>query len=555
MRSGNPYETFHWSSRVIAPPGNVSRLRRAVAGRPEGVLLESTLVGRKAGRYSIFAFDPARVISSTPGKRVVPEEGTGTRLPGTSKSRRLGATSGAFPADDSFRQLEDVCRPWVRFADTPDLPFVGGWIGYLSYEAGRFVEPSARFHGDPAGGLPLSRWALFDTVLIHDALADTWYVAGVELPESLAGIGRTPLPQRLASLERFVEEACATARPPAVAEGTKAPRDRGIEDAATTTSAATGLWHRRPACDPTGETPAPHQVWNYSREAYFAKVERALEYIRAGDIFQVNLTRRCRFETSSSPMAIYERLRESNPAAYAAYLPTPSPPGAVLSSSPELFLSVRGDEVITRPIKGTRPRGRTSCEDALLSEALVCSEKDRAELNMIIDLERNDLGRVCRFGSVRVVHDGEIEPLATVFHRTATITGRLREDADTIDLLRATFPGGSVTGAPKVRAMQIIHELEPDARGPYCGAIGWVALDGDATLNLAIRTMTVSGGHADIHVGSGIVADSDPVDEHDELQAKAAGMIAALRPSRPIGTVESQGGFEGNPKLAGSHHA
>jgi para-aminobenzoate synthetase component 1 len=176
------------------------------------------------------------------------------------------------------------------------------------------------------------------------------------------------------------------------------------------------------------------------------------------------------------------------------------------------------------------------------------SEKDRAELNMIIDLERNDLGRVCEYGTVRVASAGELETCPTVFHRTATIIGRLRGDADAIDLLRATFPGGSVTGAPKVRAMQIINELEPHPRGPYCGAIGYLSLDGDLQLNLAIRTMlvqTVAGNQrpmaagrqqtrscATLHVGSGIVADSDPQEEYDELQAKAAGMLAALNQAR-----------------------
>ncbi len=554
-----------WSSRVVAPPGNVPVLREALARQREGVFLESTLVGPKAGRFSIFAFDPARVIISSPGMTGACVDEVGSHFPGTSGilgqgskenplsegGRNPSVSEGKASSLDPFRQLEDVCRPWFRFAERPGLPFVGGWIGYLSYEAGRFVEPSARFHTSEVGGLPLSRWALFDTVLIHDALADAWHVAGVELPDRLGGEGRAPLAQRLTDLEHFISDAAAI-------EGS---------------SAETGLWHRRPACDPTGETPAPQmpapqtpvthipaprtpafpKEWNYSREEYLAKVERALEYIRAGDIFQVNITRRCRYQTSLSPQTIYERLRESNPSAFAAYLPTPTPRGAVLSSSPELFLRVRGDEVTTRPIKGTRPRGETESEDARLREALAHSEKDRAELNMIIDLERNDLGRVCRFGSIRVVHDGEIEQLATVFHRTATIMGHLREDADTIDLLRATYPGGSVTGAPKVRAMQIIHELEPDARGPYCGAIGWIGLDGDASLNLAIRTMTVSDGHADIRVGSGIIADSDPVDEHDELQAKAAGMIAALRSPQPTGKVDTLDDVQGNPQLAGSH--
>jgi len=259
-----------------------------------------------------------------------------------------------------------------------------------------------------------------------------------------------------------------------------------------------------------------------------------LSYIRAGDIFQVNLARRFRLSTAAHPAAIYQCLCEQNPAAFAAYLPihhsrsAQGPPAAVLSSSPELFLHLHGSELVTRPIKGTRPRGRDAQSDAAAAMELSRSQKDRAELNMIIDLERNDLGRVCEYGSVQVDSDGDIEKLATVFHRTATIRGRLRAGLDAVDLLRATFPGGSVSGAPKVRAMQIINELEPDARGPYCGAIGYVGLDGTMELNLAIRTLTMAGGDVDCFVGSAIVADSEPLEEYLELKAKAAGMMAAL---------------------------
>jgi para-aminobenzoate synthetase component 1 len=288
--------------------------------------------------------------------------------------------------------------------------------------------------------------------------------------------------------------------------------------------------------------------WSYSREAYLAKAERTLEYIRAGDIFQANIARRCRVPVASHPYEIYERLQEVNPSTFAAYLPLSPPnsiaaPAAIVSASPELFLQLRSGTVTTRPIKGTRPRGVTPGEDEQARRALAGSIKDRAELNMIIDLERNDLGRVCEYGTVRVESDGDIEALPTVFHRTATITGRLRQDADVIDLLRATFPGGSITGAPKVRAMQIINELEPAPRGPYCGAIGYLGLNGEMMLNLAIRTLVIRDGAADVMVGSGIVADSEPEEEYAELEAKAAGMFAALRLAadrRPAGNATEQ---------------
>jgi len=492
------------------------------------------------------------------------------------KIATVPSTSGI----DPFEQLAAMCRPWRRLEPEPGLPFVGGWIGYLAYEAGRFVEPSAGWRH--RGVLPVCQWGLYDTAIIHDHVAGRWHVAGVALPPGLAGTERPGLAERLDALEQWAAEA-----------------DPGVNI-------------QRSAI---GDSVRGR--WNFSREEYIAKVRRALEYIRAGDIFQLNLARRCRCAVTETPIALYDRLCATNPAAYAAYLPVipdaPSvtpwssplpfgsrlngvlsprdvaetrapntkksrrqnlvfrpdcPDAAILSSSPELFLSIRGREVTTRPIKGTRPRGLTPELDDAATRELAASEKDRAELNMIIDLERNDLGRVCEYGSVRVVHDGEIEMLPTVIHRTATVVGRRREvregtlaPADAIDLLRATFPGGSITGAPKVRAMQIIDELEPEARGPYCGAIGYIGVNGDVQLNLAIRTIVAKravsyqlsaishrlsvsarrdgrseksrGGapeyEVSLHVGSGIVADSDPGAEYEELQAKAAGMLAALR--------------------------
>ncbi|MBN2562391.1 MAG: anthranilate synthase component I family protein [Phycisphaerae bacterium] len=575
-------EPVRWCSRTIRPPADIAALRQAVATRPHGVMLESVDIDGSWGRYSIFGIEPVRTM-----------------------------TVAWEPGIDPFFQLSRACRPWCRLEPERDLPFVAGWVGYLAYEAGHFIEPSVREPArhqvcppacsrtdriggkSPLGASPVSYWALFDTVLVHDGLAERWYVAGAALPPRLAGRQRPPVSVRLDAFERFV-----AGGPSAVSDRRSAGATRGDKPThaarmapanatsrtlprAARTSARTSE-DRIPVPRLTASTPTASTVtagtgqWSFSRDAYLAKVERALEYIRAGDVFQVNLARRCCFEMEGRPIDLYQRLCAANPAAYAAYLQIPGPEGpaplessnpgilessvAILSSSPELFLHLRGGAVTTRPIKGTRPRGETPALDAAARLALRESEKDRAELNMIIDLERNDLGRVCEFGTVRVVHDGEIETFPTVHHRTATVTGRLRGDADAIDLLRATFPGGSITGAPKVRAMQIINELEPDPRGPYCGTIGYIGLDGDMQLNLAIRTMTVLKedsrirGFEDsrdaareatvslepsvpgspgrycvrLHVGSGIVADSDPEDEYEELRAKAAGMLAAL---------------------------
>lgn len=532
-----------WFSRTISPPGNVELLRRAVGQCPHGLILESVGSAATTGRYSLYVTDPVSVVSV--------EENDG-----------LGP----------FDRLEQICKPWSRYDPVPDLPFVGGWIGYLAYETGRFTEPSADWPPTTQSPMPIAYWALYDTVLIHDAKQNHWTVAGVELPQNTIPASRPDLANRLNQLEQFVTRTNALI-----------PSDSVKATATITAGTTSGTSGTNPENDlETGRTRSA--TWSLSRDAYLDGVKRSLEYIRAGDIFQVNLTRRLTTVLNVHPLDVYLMLCKANPAAFAAYLQIPypdtqsengTPPhitgpcdtpntirGAILSSSPELFLAVQDGIVTTKPIKGTRPRGKTPDEDAAEREALERSEKDRAELNMIVDLERNDLGRVCKYGSVRVIHDGELEQHPTVFHRTATIRGQLRDDCDAIDLLRATFPGGSITGAPKVRAMQIIQELEPTPRGPYCGAIGYIGLNGDMQLNLPIRTLWMTPapspddrsksialpeaivppgsknlGHPAkptwfktmLHVGSGIVADSDPEDEYAELEAKAAGMMTALR--------------------------
>ncbi|HKQ47097.1 MAG TPA: aminodeoxychorismate synthase component I [Phycisphaerae bacterium] len=469
-------------SRTIDPPGNVAALRRAIAARPGAAMLESHGESDGRERYSIYGWDPVA---------------------------RLTVPTTA--SDDPFKSLAH--RSSLRQAvEVSDVPFAGGWIGYMAYEAGRCVEPSAGW-GKPDPRLPLAHWGLYDTLLVHDQRTNHWAVSTIEVPEICSG-GRPVASERIGSVERFVR-------------ASRAASDSGRADA--------------------GRLKADGR-WNFDRAAYVAKVGRAMDYIRAGDIFQVNLARRFRAEWKGDASALYERLIYENPSPYAAYLDVPG--GQIVSSSPELFLELRNRVVVTRPIKGTRPRGATAAGDEEARRALENSEKDRAELNMIVDLERNDLGRICEYGSVRVVEDGRIEAYPTVFHRTATIVGRLREDAGAIDLLRAAFPGGSITGAPKVRAMQIINELEPDPRGAYCGAIGYVGLDGSMQLNLAIRTMSLVNGQVDLSVGSAIVADSDPEEEYQELAAKAAGMLAALGIREGAAPVRSGGYCKPEPALS-----
>jgi len=266
---------------------------------------------------------------------------------------------------------------------------------------------------------------------------------------------------------------------------------------------------------------------NFRRDDYVDAVKRSIEYVHAGDIFQVNISQRLLFPVRTSPLEFYLRLRSTNPAPFAAYFDTGD--HVIASSSPEQFLALEGDEVVTRPIKGTRSRGYSAEEDIYRRDDLLQSEKDRSENVMIVDLLRNDLSRVCRPGTVTVPRLFEAERYSTVHHLVSEVRGRLRPGNDAIDLLRASFPGGSITGAPKVRAMEIIAELEPTARGPYCGSLGWISYHGDMGSNILIRTVTAARGWLQFPVGGGIVADSNAKAEYKETMDKAAGIVRALR--------------------------
>jgi para-aminobenzoate synthetase component 1 len=269
---------------------------------------------------------------------------------------------------------------------------------------------------------------------------------------------------------------------------------------------------------------------SFTREAYLKAVAKVRDYIHAGDIFQANLSQRFEAPLRETPWSLYRRLRSRNAAPFGAFLDFPE--AVVLSASPERFLRVdTSGHVETRPIKGTRPRGTGPEHDAALGQALVESVKDRAENLMIVDLMRNDLSRVCRPGSVRVSELFALEHYATVHHLVSTVVGDLGPGLDALDLLRAAFPGGSITGAPKVRAMEVIAELEPSQRAVYCGAIGYWSVTGSLDTNIPIRTAVVSGDRVYFSAGGGIVADSDPEQEYQETLDKALGVIEALAAS------------------------
>lgn len=448
----------------------------AVGGRSNPAVLDSADAGPQRGRYTIITCDPVETAAGYPGDDD----------PFEAMRRRINRTT--FPASLA-----------CEFSGLG--PFLGGWIGYFAYEAGRYIEQLPATAANDVY-LPIARFALYDTAAVHDALTGQWSLVAVDLPD---GRSRTPADERLDQWRHFLESVVP---------------------------------QPLPAAPPLADEPAE----NMTHADYIAMIRRAKEYIAAGDIFQANLARRLTFETSEPPIALYRRLRRTNPGAYACFLQwpegSPARTAALLSTSPELFLQLDGRNVLTRPVKGTRPR----CDDPIIDCAnrmeLAASDKDRAELAMIVDLERNDLGRVCEFGSVRVATADDspaspyiLETHPTVHHLVAEVTGRLRDGYDAIDLLRACFPGGSITGAPKVRAMEIIDELEPTERSVYTGSIGYFSLTGQMTMNIAIRTMIAVDDKVYVNSGGGIVADSDPEEEYRETQVKILGLCRALSPS------------------------
>lgn len=266
---------------------------------------------------------------------------------------------------------------------------------------------------------------------------------------------------------------------------------------------------------------------DFSHAAYLEAARKCIDYIFAGDVFQINLAQRLLAPATTNSVELYRRLRKCNPSTFGGFFDLAN--AQIISASPERFISIQDRKVETRPIKGTRPRTRIPQIDVAVSQQLLSSAKDRSENIMIVDLMRNDLSRICEDDSIEVTQLCELEKYQSVFHLVSSVQGKLRAEMDAIDALIATFPGGSITGAPKIRAMEIIAELEPTARGAYCGSMGYLSLSGNADFNILIRTITAKSGWWQVPVGGGLVAQSDPQREYEETRTKAAGMLAAIR--------------------------
>jgi anthranilate synthase component 1 len=436
-------------------------------------LLESVEGGEHVGRYSFLGKDPFLILRARDGKTTIDRAGV------VNESDR--------PFVETLRSLmADFRSPFV-----PGLPrFTGGAVGYFGYGAASWFEPVLGDLGTGPDGADQAGWMLFDTVLAFDHVQHRILIianARITGDDDLKSLYQFAC-AKIQFLERELERNLSMAR-----------RD----------------------------SPRPLTITsNVTREQYEASVRAGKEHIAAGDIYQVVLSQRFEAAVDADPFTVYRALRHVNPSPYMYFIRMGGV--SVVGSSPEMLVRVEGTRVETHPIAGTRPRGKTDDDDQRLGEELKRNEKERAEHVMLVDLGRNDVGRVCQYGSVRVPQFMALERFSHVMHLTSVVEGTLAPDRDRLDALVSCFPAGTVSGAPKVRAMQIIRELEPSGRGLYAGAVGYVDFAGNLDCCIAIRTIIMSAGKAYVQAGAGIVMDSNPTAEYEETRDKARALIRAL---------------------------
>lgn len=473
-----------------------------VARGPYAFLLESVEGGERLARYSFIGTDPFLLVELGGGRARL--RGTGTRalLAASALASFGGADYYGHPAgeqvvsyDDPLRLLGRLLQPY-RTVHLPGMPrFLGGAVGYLSYETVRSFEPRVPAAAQDTLGLPEAVFLFVDSMLIFDHLERTIRVVShVHVGEG--GAVEPAYQEAVERIERLIDR---LRQPPIV------PRGSGPVDPATVEQ------RLRPHLD---------------RATYLAMVERAKEYIAAGDIIQVVLSQRQELETGAHPFTIYRALRRINPSPYMYFLRFGD--DALIGASPEMLVRVDERQLFTHPIAGTRRRGRTPEEDAALAEELLADEKERAEHIMLVDLARNDIGRVARPGTVRVPRLMVVERYSHVMHLVSEVTGLLRDDLSALDALRSCFPAGTVSGAPKIRALEIIAELEPERRGPYAGAVGYVDFGGNLDAAITLRTIVMRGRRAYLQAGAGIVADSVPEYEYRECHHKMRALVRAI---------------------------
>ena len=422
----------------------------------DSFILDSSMDKEKLGRYSFISSNPFKILKYK--------------------------NSSENPLD-SFR--EELNK--YKTVNNTHLPFVGGAVGYLSYDIGNYIEKLPRTAIDDMNVYDLY-FGFYDHVIVIDHLEEKTYIATPDID----------IEKEKLIMERL--------------EFTILEADKnGVNS----------------ICYEEKEVEPIKLKSNFTKKEFEKSVQKVKDYIRSGDIYQANLTQRFSGKTTLSSYELYRDLRRISPAPFGAYLNFDD--FNILSNSPERFIKCIDRQIETRPIKGTRPRGRTEEEDLRLQEELINSEKDRAELLMIVDLERNDIGRISKIGSVKVPELFVIEPYANVNHLVSTVVGTLKDGKDAVDVIKATFPGGSITGAPKIRSMEIIDELEPTQRNVYTGSIGYIGFNGDMDLNIAIRTIVKKEDEVYFRVGGGMTWGSNPKDEYQETLDKAKSIMRALR--------------------------
>ncbi|HMC12450.1 MAG TPA: anthranilate synthase component I family protein [Pirellulaceae bacterium] len=460
----------------LRPAPDVESAFVRLAFRPHSLFLDSALRDPRLGRYSFLTADPFELF-------IVSADQT-----------------------DGLRQLGDRLRSWPATTRPGLPPFQGGAAGLLSYDLARSLEriPTPRVDEFK---IPTMAIGLYDTVLAFDHAEHRAWLISQGFPETNPASRLRRATRRIEQFQDWLQAAA----PPSSRKTSGEVRTLAVSELA-----------------PQFVVPGPPGLSsNFSADGYRAAVQRAIDYIYAGDVFQVNLAQRLLFPAAGDAISLYLRLRQCNPAPFSGWFDLGD--AQIVSASPERFLSVCNGRVEARPIKGTRRRTAWAEADLFAGDDLLASEKDRAENVMIVDLLRNDLSRVCEADSVRVTQLCSLESYQFVQHLVSAVEGTLAPGKTAIDLVRAAFPGGSITGAPKIRAMEIIAELEPTARGPYCGCLGYFGFDGSMDLNILIRTITASRGWWQFPVGGGIVAQSSPEREYEETWHKAEGLLRALR--------------------------
>ncbi len=463
------------SADLLTPVSTFLQLRKA-GSHP--FLLESVEGGEKLARYSFLGADPYMVLRAS-GKDV------------TLEKRRSPADQFSVSADDPFTALTQ-CMDAFEQQSAPGLPrFTGGAVGYLAYDCVRHLERLPRDRPDSMG-LPDAVWCFYDRVVAFDHLRRQVVIVAQAFLNG-QNDRRGAYEQSVRALDELAE---MLRRPPAVPP----------ESIRLTSDKLTS---------------------NMARGDFETAVKKTQRYVREGDIFQAVLSQRFSLPYEGDRFNLYRSLRQVNPSPYLFFLDMDD--FALAGSSPEVLVRVEDGRAELLPIAGTRPRGETPQEDAELEDELLADAKERAEHLMLVDLGRNDLGRVCRFGSVKVDDYAYIERYSHVMHIVSAVTGEVAAAHDAMDVLKACFPAGTVSGAPKVRAMEIIDELEPSRRGVYAGAVGYLDFSGNLDTCIAIRTMVVRNGTIHVQAGAGIVADSDPAVEYDETVNKARALQEAIR--------------------------